>query len=169
MSVYPDLLAGQRLTGTRLRAMVPNIVDKMIATDRASNATSTADPELSGITLTPGRYLIKTLLMFAGTPGFKNRWAFSGTQLGGNRAIIGQGTSTSPTAVVSMINSAAPFTTEQTYANASNSAYSRIEETGIMTVTVTGTFAIEWAQPASNVTPSSLKIGSYVEIKQIAA
>lgn len=173
MATFPTLLAGQRFTAARARQMVENVVWKNAATDRsaAGAAVLALDPELSGITLTPGTYLVGTVLMFTApgaTPGFRNAWAFTGVINGGNRRVLGPPpTGTNNSTATLMFNRAVGFLTAQNFIHDSGAAYGCVEEEGVLVVTATGDFGITWAQVTQAGDPTSLKAGSYVKIKQI--
>ena len=169
---YPDWRAGNRITAARLRSMVPSYTTKGSTTARPSTTAQTADPELSGITLDVGTYEVKVRYIATGVGsasagGLATSWGFTGTATG-NRNPTGPGfTSTNSGAAENLrTNSASMGLASQFYYVATTST--SIVEEGLITVTVSGDFSVNWAQAASNATPTNLLAGSYVKIKQVS-
>lgn len=170
MTAFPSLAAGVRLTATLLGQMTENVVLKGTVTTRASTATLANDPELAGIVLPVGIHKIRTILFFSqgGTTNTVDAqvfWSFSGTW-SGFRTFDGPSTSSTTPSDTTVVDRAASVATTNTYGIGQN-FYHKIEEEGVVTVSVTGTFNIQWAQGVSNVQTTSLNVGSFVEWKQV--
>lgn len=173
MARYPDIKAGNKITGALLRSMLPDKTVKQSATDLTSNTTLANDPELSGITLGVGTWEVRVVIFAtsAGTANIKTRWSFTGTWANAIRAVVGPGLTATggPTDATTMKTNGQSVATDAIYALTNSSNYAVIkEECSTVVVTVTGDMALQWAQQVSSANTTSVKAGSYIEVKQIA-
>lgn len=175
MSKYPDLTSGQRFTGTIADSMIPDVTVKGSDTGRLSNSLLD-DPDLAGIALAIGTWHIR-FVAFAtqtasATADIRTRWVFTGTWNTPTRACFGQGTANAgaATAVTDMTLRGTASNADSVYGLPDSSTPNVFhEECALVTVTVAGNFAINWAQSnGAGGTTVTLKAGSFVIARQIA-
>lgn len=171
---YPNVLTGP-ITGTTLSQMVEQTYRKTSSTSRASTTSTTADPELSGISLGVGVWKINCIFETAMTTtaanaavaGFRVNWAFTGSW-SGIRACLGMAsvTTNTSTADCSMRNIGSALGTDQTYGCLATFGQPA-RENAVVTVTTPGTMSISWGQVTSSSNATILLANSIVEIRQI--
>lgn len=168
MSVYPNLLAGQRITAELLESMQPLWVGKTVTTDRASTTTISADPELVLPVEANAEYV------------FEFYWRVSGITAGGidiqittptgatgsyscNRLAADQADTGTRTSTRLLFNVETEFSTPST------SAHQVIEGSGrVITGGTAGNLSIDWAQNASNATATSMTSDSWIQLTRVA-
>lgn len=173
MARYPEILAGTRLTASRLNAMIPQFVTKPNHTERSNTTTVTDDPHLQ-ITLSPGRYFVEMFLLLGGSLAgdIKTAWT-SPAGVSGLKSVIGPSTTANNanadqiTARMGVHN----LTTEILYSGVRDGTtlLFRAYEYAELTVTVTATIALQWAQGTSTATASRVASGSVMRVTQIGA
>jgi len=150
------------------------------ATGVISNTTvadDTGASPLTGITLGVGTWDISCVFFATGNAAgdIKIAWAFSGTTTSAYRG--GQGPSAGATSVLTgatagdrnagASDTGTTITAGAIYATDGTNT-TMILERGVLVVTVSGTFKIQWAQGTSNGAATTLKAGSYVKATQVA-
>ena len=65
MAIYPNYLAGQRLTAGRLAASQPLIAQKVTSTDRPSVTTFADDPDLTLQLAASAVYLVEIYISYS--------------------------------------------------------------------------------------------------------
>ncbi|WP_267244344.1 hypothetical protein [Streptomyces sp. PR69] len=176
--VYPDILAGRRITAALLRSMIPMEVYKPSNTDRASTTTLADDPDLTVELEGNATYRVEFWLHFAainldgGSPAgrFKTNWRVpSGATF--LRGALGpdQGQSLSGTAGGQGRWGVHASGTDVTYGSRDSSTNQCIAiEDGIVFTSSAGTLALQWAQQVSYSGATRLGSGSYMKVRRIA-
>lgn len=170
MPVYPIAYVGQPITADFWNSGQWNYTYKPADTGITSDATINADPDLSGIALPVGIHHVQIqLFAFLASNStavdIKVAWSFSGTATG-NRAVLAAAVSSTSRSDTTVTLAGIGLTTEAGY-GLSSTAAAVIEEEAIVTVTVTGNLAINWAQNASTANLTSVGTNSYLRWKQI--
>lgn len=150
------------------------------ATGITSSTTAIDDTgasPLTGMTLGAGTWLIEGVFFATGNASgdIKIQWAFSGTTTAAYRG--GNGPSAGATSVLTgatagdrnagASDTGTTITAGAIYATDGTNTTMIIEK-GVLVVTVSGTFKIQWAQGTSNGSATTLKAGSYVKATQVA-
>lgn len=168
MSVYPNLLAGQRITAALLESMQPLWIGKTVTTDRASTTTISADPELVLPVEANAEYVFEYYWRVSGiTAGGIDiqvsvptgaTGSYSTTRLAADQADTGTRTSTR-----------IAFNVETEFSTPSTSAHQVIGGFGrVITGSTAGNVSIDWAQNASNATASSMHSDSWISLRRVA-
>lgn len=179
MSRYPEIRAGQRITGAMLTGIQFEEIVKQAATVRANDATVSSDPDLQFTLEANATYHVEFYIQYTtGTGLFKTDWSVpSGAS--GLRRVMG------PNAFNSVGGSTAQnggsnaeytvsrwgvhgFTTLCRYGYRSDGGQNTVLETGIVTTSSAGTLALRWAQNATNATAAEVSAFSYGRIKRVA-
>lgn len=171
MPRYPSIPAGQRITGSLLASMLPDIYWKTANLDRASTTTFADDPDLAAPLEAGATYYATFYLHFAAidTARFKTMWNVpAGTS--GNRSAVGP-----DLGVLSASSGGAGrwgvhnFPTSVTYGSRNDNSLqcSAIEE-GVITTTSAGNLALQWAQATSSATATRLGSGSSLHLRRLA-
>jgi hypothetical protein len=179
VSQYPTIYAGQRLTGTLLRSMMPDIIVKNTNEDRASTTTLANDSDLVATLEANAVYHVTMYIHFAALDAaqFQTQWALP-TGASGNRSANGaayelasSGAATAQAANGGYHRSGVHgFGTAVRYgtrASATNQALA-IEEGVVTTSSTAGTIALMWAQFTSNATATRVGAGSSMHIRRLA-
>jgi len=175
MAKYPQILAGQRITSTMLRDMLPEVIVKPSTTARASTTTLANDPDLQMTLSANAMYFVEFEILAAATntADFKTEWTVpSGST--GLKAVLGPSSSAStqstadPTTVRMGCHQ---FGTDIVYAGVrdDNSLAFYCREWGVVTTSSTGgTLALAWAQGTSNATATQVFGGSVMRVRRVA-
>jgi hypothetical protein len=176
--------AGNGTWGTTLNENLNAINDGnlyLIKTADGSGATTNTtladDNQLTGLTVGVGTWVVSATFFATGAAAgdIKIAWAHSGTFTGHRGGIgpsagvtsvltgAGAGTRTAAAA-----DTATTITTGAIYAT-DGTNITTIIETGILVVTVSGTFKIQMAQGSSSGTATLLKAGSFVTVRKVAS
>lgn len=173
---YPSIAAGQRITGSLLRSMLPQTYVKTAATPRSSTTTYEDDPELAGIPLAVGSYVIELIGFFTltttNTQKLKTRWAFTGSWNSPLRACVGPGfaQTAGPAAVTESTFSAYQTDgSDAIYDQAAGGTFGVFRETCLnVVVSAAGNLSLQWAQAASSGNNTTLQFGSGFTIRRVA-
>ena len=146
-------------------------------TGATSNTTLADDNQLVSMTLGVGTWIINCGFFHTGAAAgdIKIAWQFSGTTTTAVRGTVGQsaGSTSSLTSATAgprtagAADTAGTITTGTIYGTDGTNLGVSLE-TGVLVVTVSGTFKIQMAQGTSSATTTLLKTGSYVWARQIA-
>ena len=177
MSRYPTIYAGQRLTGSLLRSMMPDIVTKEANEDRASTTTLTNDTDLVATLEANARYHVTFLIHFAALDAaqFQTAWTVPSGSSGVRSAAgaawtLAGGAATAQAADGGYHRSGVhAFTTAVRYGSR-NSASNQcvcVEEAYVTTSSTAGTLALQWAQAVSNATATRVAAGSSLHVRRI--
>lgn len=185
MSKFPVAYVGLPLTADFYNSGQSDWYWKTSATSITSDTSLNDDPDMSGISLGTGTYYIRGryLAQLGATSAaidMNVAWAFSGTATG-SRMCLGMDNGvgvngywdgaahqvTSGVRALIRMSGTAAFTTSIHY-GLRETFTQQILEDGILTVTASGTFAVQWAQNASSATSLTMNAGTYLMIKQIA-
>lgn len=174
MAVYPSITAGQKATADLLRAMVPDVIYKTAATDRASTTVLADDPDLTYQVEANATYHVRFSLWFAALSAADvvTDWTVP-VGVTGNRSVLGPGSTVADANAdnVAMRCGVHGYGTDVTYSGVRNSGslhFGVVEESIVQVSTTSGTIAIRWAQGTTNVTATQLAIGSSMTIRRIA-
>lgn len=170
MAVYPIAYVGQPITADFWNAGQWDYTYKPGNTGITSDATINADPDLSGIALPIGFHhvqiqLFPSLASAVTTVDIKTAWSFSGTATGA-RSCVGPAATSTSRADTTLLMQGSGFTTEVAYGLSSTSATTIMEEC-LVTVTVAGDLAINWAQVTSTANVTTVGTNSYLRWKRI--
>lgn len=170
MPVYPIAYVGQPVTADFWNSGQWNYTYKPADTGITSDATINADPDLSGIALPVGVHHVQVqLFAFLATNAtgvdIKVAWSFSGTATG-NRSVLAAATTSTSRSDTTMTAAGIGLTTEAGTGLSTTSSATIFEES-IVTVTVAGNLAINWAQVVSTANQLSVGTNSYLRWKQI--
>jgi len=172
VSKYPTIYAGQRITGTLLSSMIPDVIRKLTATDRASTTTLADDPDLTTTLEANAVYYIEMELWYAATAasgGIKTQWTVP-SGVTGNRSALGIGPSVSSgTPEGSGRWGVHNYTTSVSYGDrASSTSLLLARETSVVTTSSTaGTLALQWAQDVSDAASCRMGVGSLIRITRL--
>ena len=178
MSRYPSIYAGQRLTGTLLQSMMPDIIVKNTNEDRPSTTTLANDTDLVATLEANAVYHVVMYVHFAAldAAGFQTQWAIP-TGASGNRSGAGAayplagGGATAAAADGGYHRSGVHGTGTTVRYGTRNSATNQaltIEEGMITTSSTAGTLALMWSQAVSNATATRVGAGSSLHIRRLA-
>jgi hypothetical protein len=173
MSRYPTIYAGQRITGTLLQSTMPDMIQKLVNTDRASTTTLADDPDLVASVEANARYYIEFDLWYAATNasgGIKTAWTVP-SGVTGNRSALGLADSVSS----SIPEGSGRFgvhalTTAVSYGDRASSTNLLVaRETALLTTSSTaGTVALQWAQNVSDAANCRMAAGSVMRVTRLA-
>jgi len=173
MSSYPPIAAGQRITAGLLAAMIPQVIVKTVATDRASTIVPAIDPDLQANLEANSVYLVEFTCYFAATNAVdvKTEWAVP-TNAAGLKSVIGPASTATTEANadgVSVRLGTHQFDTDMVYAGVrnDNTLAFRVREEGVVTTTNSGVVGISWAQGTSSATAATLFAASYMTVRKI--
>lgn len=169
MSVYPVLLAGQRITADLLTSMLPLHAAKTASTSRSATTTVTADPELQLEVAANAEYAIHGYLRISGPAAGDMDIKFtvpSGTT--GSYAVTGRLAGTSALDTDVRTSTRISFGVETQFSTPSTSAAQANHVVGRMiTSSTSGTFSIDWAQTVSDATATVMESDSWIMLKRI--
>lgn len=168
--IYPDIRAGQDITESMLRSMLPTWVYKTAQTDRLSTITPTADPDLV-IDLAVGTFMVEMWIRYS-TPAaadFRTDWNFSGTVSTSNRWCLGLGTTVSDSTPQGIMRSGIHgFATDVIYGDRAGANQMACYEQSLVTVTVAGLLEFRWAQGTSTASNTSVHGESAIKVQRLA-
>jgi hypothetical protein len=180
---YPTPLAGQRITASLLRSMQPQTLRKTADTSITASTTPTADPHLTfsaeanavytwwGWLKYDGATAGDLLVSFTAPSGSLGEWAGHGTGI----TVIGS--SSTPTLETDTVRTNGyMLRTESNDVTQSRSfgalgvgsALSVFIKGTLRVGSTAGTWALSWAQNASNATATTLYTDSYIMLQRIA-
>lgn len=172
MSKYPQILAGQRITGTLLTSMLPDIIRKLTATDRAATTTLTDDPDLTTLLEANATYYVEMELWYAASTlssGIKTAWTVP-AGVTGNRSALGMASTVSDGTPAGVGRwGVHNYTTAVAYGDRQSSSNLILaRETSIVTTSTTaGTLALQWAQDTSDAASCRMGVGSLMRITRL--
>lgn len=152
---------------TALAGIGVSTVFKAADTSRASTTTRTADPDLT-VSLPVGVWRVKTNCVFSNGSAVPNEYVqlvFSGTQTIA-AGIITYGAHAAAAVFGSYPNSSDASILAPVIGVAGQNA--SICHDFVIKVTVTGTLSVNWAQALSDAANTTMKAGSYMDIRRIA-
>lgn len=167
---WPEILAGQKITGTLLNNMMPVTAIKTASTSRASTTTISADPELQFTVEAGAEYVGEYYFRISGDPnafmdaqwttpaGATGSWEGTGRLLG--TATTDGGTRTS---VRMALNAEIRLATVSTGSAQTVGGAFRITMGG-----TSGTVSIDWAQGVSNATATVMEADSWIKVRRVA-
>jgi hypothetical protein len=174
MSRYPEIRAGQRITGQLLTGIQFEEVVKQAATIRSGTGASTYanDPDLQFTLEANATYHVEFWLQYAcgagllktewtvpaGASGLKRRGGISSDQIAGSAESDAQKISWGVHG----------FGTDLIYGQRSGSSQTFGWETGIVTTSAGGTLALAWAQNVDNAAATEISAFSYARLKRVA-
>lgn len=172
MSIYPNYLAGQRLTAARLAASQPLVAQKASSTDRANVTAFADDPELVLQLAASAVYVIEFYIGYSAPSAglFKTSWT---VPLGasGNRTASGPGSAATDSNAdnIAMRSGVHGFTTAVTYGSRGNTGFQAFAfETALVTSGAGGKCALAWAQATANATSTRVAVGSWARALRIS-
>ena len=174
MSRYPEIRAGQRITGAMLTGIQFEEVVKQAATIRSGTGASAFanDPDLQFTLEANATYHVEFWIQYAcgagllktewgvpsGASGLKRRGGLSSDQVAGEDESDAQKISWGVHG----------FATDLVYGRRTGSSQTFGWETGIITTSAGGTLALRWAQNADNAAATEVSAFSYGRIKRVA-
>ncbi|WP_372352614.1 hypothetical protein [Streptomyces sp. KL116D] len=172
MSKYPSTYAGQRITGLLLQSMLPEVIRKTTATDRAATTTLADDPDLTTTLEANAVYYVEMELWYAATTlssGIKTAWTVP-AGVTGNRSALGMASNQSDSTPagtgrwgVHNYSTAVFYGDRQ---SATNLILAR--ETSVVTTgSSAGTLALQWAQDTSDAGSCRMGVGSLMRITRL--
>ncbi len=169
MSRYPEIRAGQRITGKMLTDMQFQEVVKDSATSRANFPTMTDDPDLRFELEGNAVYFIEFFVNYitTDTPGFKTAWTVP-VGSSGLRRVEGLGPGVhEANAIGDTRMGVHAFSTQVTWGNRTGGTQAFIAETGTVYTDAAGTVALAWCQNSSNASATEVSATSYARCKRI--
>lgn len=175
MAVYPNIEVGDIVTADLLDSMLPKTYFKASGTSRNTTTTLADDPELTGIPLAAGIYLIDFYGFMTQdtttTQKFKGRWGFSGTWNNPDRNVVGPGaaqTATPASATESNYAGAQASGQDVVISALNTSVWASWRETAVnVVVTVAGNLSYQWAQNSSSANNVTLQAESGFIVRRI--
>lgn len=172
MSRYPEIRAGQRITGQMLTGIQFEEVVKQAATIRSADPTVSADPDLQFTLEANATYHVEFFIQYSTTDGadIKMDWSVPSGASGLRRTAGGKvGTnSTSDGEWTDMAWRVVNFDTLSRYGDRPGSSQTFAWETGVITTSSGGTLALRWAQNASDAGDTEVSAFSYGRLKRVA-
>lgn len=179
MSRYPDIRAGQRITGALLQGMQFEEVVKQAATQRASNPNATADPDLQFELEANATYHVEWFIQYStsSTAMFKTEWGIPSGASGLRRRIgaantLFNGTTANNSSSDGTWTDVAIATHGLTgvirYGDRPGSSQTYLHESGVVTTSNAGTLSFNWAQNASDSFATEVSAFSYGRLKRVA-
>jgi hypothetical protein len=170
VSTYPAWLAGQRITAKALIASQEQLAYKTTATSRANTATISNDPDLQLAVDANAVYSLEGLLVYNGgstSDDLRIGWsAPSGSTL----TWVATGQNTSATNGVGSVITDAQDITKNAYSLgtiANPLGMTAMVRGLLITSSVAGTFALQWAQFTSSATATSMLAGSHIGLQRL--
>lgn len=181
---YPTLVAGQRLTASLMRSMLPQIMRKSSDTQRSATTTATADPHLQINVEANAVYIWNGWLKYSGPPaadllldfsvpsGSLGEWTGSG---GGTSAVTGA--SAAPALVVDTATSRGYMVRLESSDVAQSRAFGTISTTDVLSIqmygtlrvgSTAGTWSLDWAQNTSDATATTVYTDSWINMIRVA-
>ncbi|MFI1161354.1 hypothetical protein [Streptomyces sioyaensis] len=168
--------SGLTLTGSISARNTPSIIYKASSTDRGSTTTLTNDPDLTGTFLANVTYLVEIhMYVGAGAGLMTTAWSVPSGSTGIKGA---HGAGSAATEVTAGNNNADNitgrfgahgFATTVTYGRRNvNTNLVYAIETGIVSTTTAGTFALQWAQSTSSATNTRMGLGSWIRFTRLS-
>lgn len=180
MSRYPEIRAGQRITGAMLAGIQFEEVVKQAATIRQGNPNISPDPDLQFVLEANATYHVEFFIQYStSTTGmFKCSWTVpsgaSGLRRrgGGDRFLV-NGTSDNVSSSGGVWTdfgwSVHGFGTVVRYGDRSGTGQTWLSENGIVTTSAGGTLSFDWAQNADDgAFATEVSAFSYGRIKRVA-
>lgn len=167
MSRYPEIRAGQRITGEMLTGMQFQEVVKQSATSRSNTSTMTPDPDLQFEVEGSAIYVVEFFINYIAedTPGFKASISVPAGASGLRRV---QGLTPSVTGGIGDMRSGVEeFPTGVTYGKWTGGKQAWVEENVTVFTSSAGTVAYSWAQNNPNGTATQVAATSYARMKRI--
>jgi hypothetical protein len=173
MPVYPNLLAGQRITAAMLESMQPLWIGKTVTTDRPSTTTITADPELVLPVEANAEYIFEFYLRISGVQAggidIQPTTPTGGTGSYSCTRLTADATADTGQAVETRTSTRLLFNVETEFSPVSTTAHQVLEGSGrLITAGTSGNFSIDWAQNASNATATSMHSDSWIQLTRVA-
>jgi hypothetical protein len=168
MSVYPTLLAGQRITADLLNSMLPIHAAKSADTSRASTTTITADPELQVPVEANADYIFHALIRYSGSTAGDMSVIF--TSPSGSTGVWGGNLyeTTATLATDPQIATRTPLNSQRDIGCISSSVSMILRISGrIRMGSTAGTFSFDWAQVTSNATATIVSTDSWLMLRRI--
>lgn len=179
MSRYPEIRAGQRITGAMLTGIQFEEVVKPVATSRGLTTSVSLDPDLQFTLEGNATYHVEYFVQYAApTSGgkIKTNWTVPSGADGLRRRIGGDGASVASsgsgawnTATVDAVAQGVhAFSTEVQAGVRSGGGQMWMYETGVISTTNGGVTGLAWAQATSNASATEVSAYSYARLKRIA-
>ncbi|MFJ5967877.1 hypothetical protein [Streptomyces sp. NPDC093060] len=180
---YPTLLAGQRITASLLRSMQPQVGRKTADTSITASTTPVADPHITfnveagavytwvGWVKYDGATGGDILLTFTAPSGALGEWAGHGAGI----TVIGA--QSTPTLETDTVRTNGYMQRTESNDVTQSRSFGALGVGNALTVflkgtlrvaSTAGTFALSWAQNASNATATTLYTDSYISLQRIA-
>jgi hypothetical protein len=176
-SIWPNYVAGQRVSAADLQAGQFAIVYKAAATDRSSTTTFADDPDLSFALAANAVYFVEFYPFFAGSLGkLKTNWTVPAGVSSTNRSVMGPASNATDANAdnISMRSGVHAYGTSVVYGNRTAGIttpslnQTGAIETSLVITTTAGTCALAWAQNASNANTTRMAAGSFARALRIA-
>ena len=170
MSRYPTVSAGQRITGTLLQSMLPDIIWKTANEDRLSTTTLTADSDLTTTLEANAVYLVEIEAHYAtmSAAGFQTDWTVPSGATGGRSSVSNGSAQTSYLDVPGNFG-VHNFSTAVSHGDRNSSSNQLwLMERGVVTTTSAGTLALRWAQDVSTASTTRVGAGSFMTVRRLA-
>ena len=177
MARYPVIYAGQRLTGTLISSIIPDIITKNTTLTRASTTTLTDDPDLVASLEASAFYHVIFYIHYAAldVSQLQTAWTVPASASGVRSAsgaawTLAGGAATAAAADGGYSRAGVHgYTTAVRYGtrNSASNQCVAVEESFVSTSSA-GTLALQWAQGVSNASPTSLSAGSSLHVRRLA-
>jgi hypothetical protein len=168
---YPTPLAGQRLTASLLRSMLPQVARKTSDTSRSATTTTAADPHLTFDVEANAVYVWDGWVAYFADPsadltidftvpaGALGEWA---------GFAAGSGTLAAATTGYSIRTETNDVSQNRNFYGTSDDDMSAILHGTLRTSSTSGTFSLDWAQGTSSATATVLYTDSWLRLQRIA-
>lgn len=171
MSTYPAIAAGQRITGSLLTSMLPNVVLKQADEPLVSTTALQNDDELFAAVAANATYILDGHLAYSGeiftAPGpadLKVDWTVpTGAVMRWSRVAYPSNAANSVDSVETDNSTIRVLGTYGSTTTVTAGVRGRI-----ITGSTAGTLQLRWAQNASNATATTMKAGSWIRLVRIA-
>ncbi|MFF2331860.1 MULTISPECIES: hypothetical protein [unclassified Streptomyces] len=167
---YPPVLAGDLITASLLTSLMPLEALKTADESRASSATMANDAELSIPVVANAKYQVQGYLIYSqnlaasATTGIKIGWsAPTGASL-----LWTSGGTDGPTSLTGQDVTSQTIAATRSLPSNLGTFMTGIPFGTLTTVGAAGTFTLQWAQVASNATPTIVRASSWIRLRRVA-
>jgi len=179
VSRYPEIRAGQRITGQMLTGMQFEEVVKQAATIRADDPVASPDPDLQFELEGNATYHVEFFIQYSTSSAamFKTEWGVPSGASGLRRRIGAPNTkfdgttannSSSDGTWTDVVIATHGLTGLIRYGDRPGSSQTYLQESGVVITSAAGTLSFNWAQNAADGFATEVSAFSYARLKRVA-